>query len=323
MTVPEILNGIGNLRVLIAGDICLDRWCRYDPRHAEPSRETGIPRIAVVSTEVTPGGGGTVANNVAALGAGRVAVLGVAGDDGNGYELAQALEARGIEAAELIRSRQIATFTYTKLIHAGSGVEDQPRVDFIHAEPLAKNLDGEILARLRRIESEFDVIIALDQSETPESGVITAAVRDLLSDLARANPSRLIWADSRIRAELFRDVTVKINRQEADLACRRAAGTDYRGLRGLMRAPRLFVTDGPAGVHWIHQDGGEVLPVRRVEKPVDICGAGDSFTAGASCALALGATDAEAAHFGGLIASITIMKPGTGTASPTEVLSAR
>ena len=31
-------------------------------------------------TEVTPGGGGTVANNLAALGTGRVAVLGVRGD---------------------------------------------------------------------------------------------------------------------------------------------------------------------------------------------------------------------------------------------------
>jgi rfaE bifunctional protein kinase chain/domain len=321
MTVPEILNGIARLRVLIVGDICLDRWCRYDPRHAEPSRETGIPRIAVVSTEVTPGGGGTVANNVAGLGAERVAVLGVAGDDGNGYELAQALSERGIEATELIRSRKIATFTYTKLIHDGTGAEDQPRVDFIHAEPLAKDLESEVLMRLRRMESEFDVIIALDQSETPESGVITGAVRDLLSEIARANPKKLIWADSRIRAELFRDVTVKINRQEADLACRRAEKQDYRGLRDLIRAPRLFVTDGGAGVHWIHADGNELLPARRVEKPVDICGAGDSFTAGASCALALGATDPDAAAFGGLIASITIMKPGTGTASPREVLA--
>ena len=50
---------------LIVGDICLDRWCIYDPGAAEPSRETGIPRIGVVSTEVSPGGGGTVANNLA------------------------------------------------------------------------------------------------------------------------------------------------------------------------------------------------------------------------------------------------------------------
>jgi sugar/nucleoside kinase (ribokinase family) len=55
---------------------------------------------------------------------------------------------------------------------------------------------------------------------------------------------------------------------------------------------------------------------------VDICGAGDSFSAGAVTALAAGATPAEAARFGNLVASVTIMKKGTGTASPSEVLEA-
>jgi hypothetical protein len=34
---------------------------------------------------------------------------------------------------------------------------------FIHAEPLAKDLEAALLQRLRQIHSEFDVIIALDQ----------------------------------------------------------------------------------------------------------------------------------------------------------------
>jgi len=91
MTVTEILAAMPSYSVLVCGDICLDRWCTYDPATAEPSRETGIPRIGVVSTEVTPGAGGTVANNVAALGIQRAAVLGVIGDDGFGYELTHAL----------------------------------------------------------------------------------------------------------------------------------------------------------------------------------------------------------------------------------------
>jgi sugar/nucleoside kinase (ribokinase family) len=55
---------------------------------------------------------------------------------------------------------------------------------------------------------------------------------------------------------------------------------------------------------------------------VDICGAGDSFSAGASLALRATRSPEEAARFGNLVASITIMKKGTGTASPQEVLSA-
>jgi len=61
---------------------------------------------------------------------------------------------------------------------------------------------------------------------------------------------------------------------------------------------------------------------RAVEKPVDICGAGDSFSAGAAMTLAVTGSGIEAARVGNLVASITIMKKGTGTASPEEVLAA-
>ena len=86
MNTAAILQAFRGLRVLVAGDVCLDRWCRYDPREGLPSRETGLPRVGVVSTEVTAGAAGTVANNLASLGAGRVAVLGVVGEDGFGWE---------------------------------------------------------------------------------------------------------------------------------------------------------------------------------------------------------------------------------------------
>jgi sugar/nucleoside kinase (ribokinase family) len=53
---------------------------------------------------------------------------------------------------------------------------------------------------------------------------------------------------------------------------------------------------------------------------VDICGAGDSFSAAAALALKVTGSPSEAARLGNLAASITIMKKGTGTASPDEVL---
>jgi rfaE bifunctional protein kinase chain/domain len=317
MTVSEILQGIPKLRVLIAGDICLDRWCTYDPKHREPSRETGLDRIGVVSTEVTPGGGGTVANNLAALGA-QVSVLGVIGDDGFGFELARALTERNIDAANLIRSPALQTFTYTKLINSTNRVEDQPRIDFIHSEPLPIHLEADLLDRLTTLAPNFDAIIALDQSETPASGVVTANMRQLLATL----PNQLIWADSRIRAELFRNVTMKVNHREAIEACQRLnIPQNYETLRATLNAPALFVTNGAEGVTIAKLDSQTHVPTKRIENPVDICGAGDSFTAGAVCALALGATEPEAAGFGNQVASITVMKPGTGTASPAELLA--
>lgn len=323
MTTAEILAAFPRYSALIVGDICLDRRCIYDPAAAEPSRETGIPRLGVVSTEVAPGAGGTVANNLAALGLGRVAVLGAIGEDGFGWELTRSLESRGISTDLLARASKLPTFTYTKLINASSGEEDQPRVDHIYARPLPAFVEEEILGHLESFAGTFDVLFVSDQAETSQGGVVTPAVRDLLLEIAVAHPAKIIWVDSRVRVERFRRMILKPNGQEADAASMALFGTvDYQRLRAHTDSKLMFVTRGSEGVLVVKENIATRVPACPVTKPVDICGAGDSFSAGAAIALAITGSATEAARLGNLVASITIMKPGTGTASPAEVLAA-
>ncbi len=323
MTTQEILAAFPKLSALVVGDICLDRWCTYDPSASEPSRETGIPRIAVVATEVTPGAGGTVANNLAALGCGRVHVLGVVGDDGFGYELLRALNQRGISTELMLRETGLPTFTYTKLINLHTGVEDQPRVDFINTQPLSAPIEARLLETLAANFTRYDVVLVSDQAETGQAAVVTPAMRSLLAELASRHPEKIVWADSRLRVDEFRKLILKPNQQEADAACRRLFGApDYQRLRAHVESPLLIVTRGGEGVVVVHDSGETPVPTRRIEKPVDICGAGDSFSAGAALALAVTRSPIQAAQFGNLVASVTIMKKGTGTASPAEVLEA-
>ncbi len=323
MTTAEILALFPRLSVLVVGDICLDRWCWYDPAQADPSRETGIPRLGVVRVEVTPGGGGTVANNLAALGAGRVAVLGAVGEDGFGYELRRALEQRGISSGLLVNAPGVRTFTYTKLLNTATGEEDQPRVDFINVHPLEENVERAIVESLETQVPFFDIVIVADQAETTQGGVVTEAVRESLARLAEAHPEKLFWADSRMRPELFRNLVVKPNRQEAEDASRRCFGrVDFDALRRHIGARLLVVTHGPEGALLVGEDGEQWARTRPVSAPVDICGAGDSFTAGAAMALAVSGSPVEAARLGNLVTSVTIMKRGTGTATPEEVLAA-
>ncbi len=322
MTAAAILAAFPRLRVLVLGDVCLDRWCTYDPALADPSRETGIPRIAVIATETTPGAAGTIAANVAALGA-RVGVLGLVGRDGFGHELSRALDARGIASHLLVWSDKIATFTYTKLLNARSGEEDLPRVDFINTRPAPEDLEDELLGRLEEAAPNYDAILVADQAETEHGGVVTPVVREALARLASVPAPPLIWVDSRLRAEHFRRVIVKPNRQEAEAASLRAAGrVDFAELRRQMEAPLLVITDGAQGALLVDEAGERRVPTRPVEHPVDICGAGDSYSAGAALALQVTGDPVAAARFGNLVASITIMKKGTGTASPEEVLRA-
>jgi rfaE bifunctional protein kinase chain/domain len=320
MKIAEVLAAFPRRSALVVGDICLDRWCTYDPATAQSSHETGIPRIGVVHTETTPGAGGTIANNLVALGVGRVSVLGVVGQDGYGYELRRALESRGISIELLVGSDELATFTYTKLINMTNGVEDQPRIDFINTGPLPGPVERQVIARLRDAAENFDVIFVSDQAETENGGVVTPALREMLADISKR---KIVLADSRRRAAEFREIILKPNAQEAACASTSLFGClDYERLRKHVGAPLLFVTKGSNGVLVVQEGSQTDVPTRSIEKPVDICGAGDSFAAGTGMALAAGAAPLEAARFGNLVASVTIMKKGTGTASPTEVLAA-
>jgi rfaE bifunctional protein kinase chain/domain len=323
MTIPEILEGIKKVRALVVGDICLDRWCTYDPATSEPSAETGIPRLGIVASEVTPGGGGTVANNLAALQPAQVAVLGVRGEDGSGFELDRALTERSIDASLMVAVRRWQTFTYTKLLNGETGVEDQPRTDFINTKPLPVEAEKRILENLSAAIERFDAVLVADQAETSAGGVVTSAVREALIDLAAKHPKKIFLADSRRRVHLFRSLMVKPNHSEAEAACKALfGGVDFKKLRETLGAPALFLTHGPKGALVFEASKETWSRPRPVEKPVDICGAGDSFAAGTALTMAVTNDPVQAASFGNIVASITVMKKGTGTASPQEILAA-
>jgi sugar/nucleoside kinase (ribokinase family) len=140
--------------------------------------------------------------------------------------------------------------------------------------------------------------------------------------LTRLGEERLVWVDSRKRPELFRGIILKPNRDEAQEALERIGVKDYGALRKHTAANLLVITHGPEGVLLVDHAGESWVRTRAVEHPVDICGAGDSFSAGAAMALQVTGSNVDAAKFGNLVASITIMKQGTGVATPAEVLTA-
>jgi bifunctional ADP-heptose synthase (sugar kinase/adenylyltransferase) len=248
-----------------------------------------------------------------------VAVLGVVGEDGFGWELDRALRGRGIDAGLLIRSSEVPTFTYTKLINVATDEEDLPRIDFIHTREISQELETRVVELFSRVVDDFDVVIVSDQAETAAGGVVTARLREALTPVAE---KKIVWVDSRVRAEHFRGVILKPNIDEAEGASRRALGrVDFPALRAHTAARLMMVTRGGEGAVVFDERGETVVEGRMVEKPVDICGAGDSFSAGAAMTLAVTGSGVEAARFGNLVASITVMKKGTGTASPEEVLA--
>src|SRR5690242_8140837 len=118
-TLEHILARIPSLTVGVLGDLFLDRYLDLDAALTEPSLETGLDAYQVVRVRPTPGAAGTVINNLVALGVRRVHPIAVIGDDGEGFELGQALARLGVVTTDtLFRRADRRTPTYTKpLLH--------------------------------------------------------------------------------------------------------------------------------------------------------------------------------------------------------------
>src|SRR5713226_3560037 len=111
----EILSRIPRLTIGVIGDLFLDRYLDIDAALTEPSLETGLDAYQVVRVRSYPGAAGTVINNLVALGVKKVCPIAVIGDDGEGYELRQALSAQHVVATEGVFPWQgRRTPTYTK-----------------------------------------------------------------------------------------------------------------------------------------------------------------------------------------------------------------
>lgn len=327
--VERILQRVPRLVIGVLGDLFLDRYLDLDASLTEPSLETGLDAYQVVNVRAQPGAAGTVINNLVALGVGRVCPIAVLGDDGEGYELRQALHGQPVvDMAGLLVVPQQRTPTYTKpmLWEQGKPPRELNRLDIKNRRPMPPALEEQIIAKLRVIWPRLDALVVLDQVSETDCGVITARVRDHIAELAAETPSRFVLADSRLRIGDFRNVCLKPNRQEAMAAAALAGGED--ALEGVVaelsrRANRwVFCTDGALGIVLASPERGVTarIPACPVTGPIDIVGAGDSTSAAIVCAMASGASAEEAAAFGNLVASITIQQIGTtGTATPAQV----
>ena len=323
--IEQILQTIPRLTFAVLGDLFLDRYLDIDAALTEPSIETGLDAYQVVRVRSYPGAAGTVINNLAALGVQRIFVVSVIGDDGEGYELRQALERLGVVDGRWIFSdegRRTPTYTKPMLGEKGKLARELNRLDIKNRSALPSSAEERILDALDKVWPQAEALLVLDQVSEAECGVVTTRVRNRLAELAEARPEQLILADSRERIGLFRSVSLKVNESE----CRRAADTGQHPVRRLaQRAGRpVFCTCGEHGTRLVDPRAQPHqlvhVPAYPVEGPIDVVGAGDSTSAGIACAVAAGAGLAEAAAFGNLVASITIQQIGvTGTASPEQV----
>ena len=155
LRLEKALKSLGRPRVLVVGDLILDRYVSGEVRRISP--EAPIPVLAAESSEYRLGGAGNVAVNLATMEA-RVQVVGVVGSDRPAGIMEGIFGDLGIRA-DLVPDSSKPTVQKSRML---SGVHQMLRVDWEDTRPI----EGAVLQSVREcVEknlAETDILVLSD-----------------------------------------------------------------------------------------------------------------------------------------------------------------
>lgn len=310
-----LLAAFRRARVLVVGDLMLDRFIWGDVRRISP--EAPVPVVQVTRESMHPGGAGNVVANLAALGA-RPRVIGWVGRDAAGSAIRDLLDALGADARGVLVSESAATIEKTRIIAHHQQVVRLDREPFRPGARIERELTRRVAHELARAQ----VVIVSDYGK----GTIHPALLELLAE-RRDRDGFLYLIDPKQPnfAHYRRATLVKPNEGETAAA----AGIAIDGPRALETAAGTLLERWQSDAVLISR-GEHGMSLCRPGRPprnfpaaarevFDVTGAGDTVLAIAALALASGGTLEEAAWLANVGAGIVVGKVGTATLATDEL----
>jgi D-beta-D-heptose 7-phosphate kinase/D-beta-D-heptose 1-phosphate adenosyltransferase len=319
MEVSEsLLERISKLKILVIGDLMLDRYIFGDASRISP--EAPVPVVDVEEEKETLGAAGNVALNLRSIGI-EVEVLGTFGFDAPGERLKHLLLRNAIKCDPSCQQKNIRTILKTRIIVRNQqlcrlDIEDLPEKytleQSVYLEKLLAKIDrydGIIFSNYAKgtiTQNIADRIIAAAQRH----GIITAAdpkpksgIQFLGIDLLKPN-----------RSEAFEMLHIKNFRGHFNVS------DICRNIFAKHRPKYLVITLGQEGM-LVAKDGKiiEQIP-SNAQEIFDVSGAGDTAIAFLTAALVAGESIVNAAQLANLASGIVVGKVGTATVSVQEIL---
>ena len=304
-----VVSLFGTARVLVAGDVMLDRYWFGEVSRISP--EAPVPVVHVHRTEERPGGAANVARGVAALGAWSHLVS-VVGEDEPGQRLEDMLKLEHVEAV-LHRDPDFSTTVKLRVI----GRQQQLlRIDFENT-PTHEVLATQLQAFMDELPN-VDLVILSDYGKGGLTHIrqmieaCRAAGKPVLVDPKGADYDRYRGATllTPNRGE-FREVAGAC-RDEAELTEKAMA------LRAKLDLDALLVTRSEEGMS-LYREAGVVHEAARAREVFDVSGAGDTVIATLGVMLATGADFPLAMQVANLAAGVVVGKLGTATVTAFEL----
>jgi len=316
--VIHLLDGMRGRRIVVVGDVMLDRYLIGDTERLSP--EAPVPVVTIRERRATLGGAANVAANVAAIGAVPI-LAGVVGDDEHGLWIRGEMAARQMPDRDLMTVAARPTTTKTRVLARGQQVV---RIDEEVAAPLDANDRDRLVDGILGHIPSADALVLEDYNK----GVLDPDLIATVITEARRQGLPVV-VDPKFRHFFdFRGATVfKPNRRELEAALGAAVDLEAQpdALNHAMvrlGVDNLLLTLGAEGMILVTGSSAPRSVPSLARDVYDVSGAGDTVTAWTAVALAAGATMDEAAYLANVAAGVEVGKAGVATVSPAEVLAA-
>lgn len=319
-----IVPRFAGISVLVVGDVTLDEYL-YG-RATRLSREAPVPVLELQRREIILGGAANPARNVVALG-GRAIQVGLVGNDPEGEQIRALCAAAHIHTAGLVVSPGRPTTRKTRILadEAPRLPQQVARLDRLERAPLAPAEEAQVLAALETQAPRAAAVLCSDY----QLGLLTPRVVARVRELCRANGA-LFCVDAQGNSRYYTGADLfRCNDREAEAALGMPLRTEADFVNGVGRlraelgARLVIVTRGPHGLSLEGEGVGyRHIPAMQVSEVYDTTGAGDTFVAVATLALAAGVDPLAAAHLANGAAALVVRRVGNAVVTPAELIAA-
>jgi len=318
LDLESVVLSAGHPRILIVGDLILDRYVSGDVSRISP--EAPIPILTARSSEERLGGAGNVAANLVAMGA-EVEVAGVLGDDGWGKALRDLLGKQGIETSACTVDPTRPTILKTRMM---SGAHQMLRVDNEDARPVTGKANEELVKKLPERVRQARAVVLSDYGKGCLSREVIAAV------VAAAQSARVpVLVDPKGEDySRYKGATlVTPNRKEAEEAVGRKLGRIEEfsraadDLMALADLEAAVITLGGGGIYFKSRKGETGHVAAQARAVFDVTGAGDTVIAQIAFHVAEGRTLEVAVELANQAAGIVVGRLGTHAVTRSELLA--
>jgi len=319
----ELLTQPRRPRVLVLGDVMLDRYLWGDVDRISP--EAPVPVLRIARQEYRPGGAGSVAAMLRGLEA-DVVLAGVTGEDEEARIVRRLLKDLRINAAGLLKAADRVTTLRERFLGQTHGRHPQLmlRVDREETRPIDAASANRLLESVWRHLDRIDLVLLSDDGK----GVCAGGLVPQLVAIARAAGVRVVADPSRL-ADYHGYAgcgCITVNRIEAGLTAGLRIATPEDGLEAARRllafgVESAAVTLDGDGIAWADRpDGGRVFPARTREV-YDVTGAGEMVLAAVGYCLAAGADWPAAIEMANLAAGLEVERQGAVPLGRSELLA--